>query len=363
LTRPSPRIAGIDLARALALLGMVFVNYKYLMEADENGDPLLLWLTDWIDGRPAAAFVILAGVGISLLKNYSLKANGFQPFARPYATILKRAVFLFFFGLMFSRIWYADILHFYGAYFALALFLVDAPAYFLVTLSSAALVTTLLFSSHFTFTALPKIESVWEPGFWTQKGFLEDLFVNGCYPVFPWIVYLLIGIWLGRQNLENIRLQKKILLFAALGVVFAEVFAWLVENVLITDSTIEIIPLLIFFLDTSPFSSSILSVFSAAGTALLVIVMSIKVAKKAGASKWLKPFLATAQMSLTLYIVHIAIFQLIQMIVGQGEINSRLEVAWISAAVFCILAIPFANFWVNHFGRGPFEKILRWVSK
>ena len=99
LSLSSPCIAGYDLARAIAFLGMVFVNYKYLMEADQYGDPLLLWLTDWIDGRPAATFVILAGIGISLLKNFGLKTNRFQPFARPYSTIFKRAAFFFLFVL------------------------------------------------------------------------------------------------------------------------------------------------------------------------------------------------------------------------------------------------------------------------
>ena len=57
------RIAGFDLARAIALLGMVFVNFKYLMKADDFEYPWLLWLSDWLDGRPAATFVILAGIG------------------------------------------------------------------------------------------------------------------------------------------------------------------------------------------------------------------------------------------------------------------------------------------------------------
>ena len=34
------RIAGYDLARAIALLGMVFVNVKYQMEAEDYGTAL-----------------------------------------------------------------------------------------------------------------------------------------------------------------------------------------------------------------------------------------------------------------------------------------------------------------------------------
>ena len=225
---PHSRIAGYDLARALALLGMVFVNYKYLMEVDEYGAPWMLWLSSWLDGRPAVTFVILAGIGMSLLKTYCLRAGGYHPFAKPYSTIFKRAIFLFFFGLLFSRIWYADILHFYGVYFTAAVFLVNASDRIIFTLAGAALIISMFFAIHFNFVALPTIDSVWDPNFWTQKGFLEDLFVNGSYPVFPWIVYFLIGIWLGRKNLSNNQLQKKILMISCLGIVFCEAIAWLV---------------------------------------------------------------------------------------------------------------------------------------
>lgn len=363
ITRGASRIAGYDLARAIALLGMVFVNFKYLMEANDTGAPGLLWLSNWIDGRPAVTFVVLAGIGISLLKNSSQAGPRINLFAKPYATILKRATFLFLLGLFFSRIWYADILHFYGFYFAVSIFLVNLSNRILFSLSGIALICALLFAIYYNFVVFPKIDSVWDPEFWTQKGFLEDLFANGCYPVFPWIIYFMFGIWLGRQNLSDCRMQKKILTLSALAIVFSELFAWLVKHMLITESTLEKLPLLIFFSDTSPFSSPILSVFSAGGTALLVILSSIKLAKKAGSGRWMAPFLAAAQMPLTLYIAHIGIIQLARMISDRVDQKTPLEFAWIWATILCLLALMFAHYWVRHFGRGPLEKILRWVSK
>ena len=190
------RIAGFDLARALALLGMVFVNFKYQMAADQYGNQWLLGLSDWLDGRPAVTFVILAGVGISLFKTYSPSTGVFHPFIKPYSTILKRAMFLFFLGLLFSLIWYADILHFYGVYFMAAVFLVNASDRTIWTLAGAVLILSLFLAIPSHFAALPIINSIWDPKFWTQEGFLVDLFVNGSYPVFPWIVYFLIGLWL-----------------------------------------------------------------------------------------------------------------------------------------------------------------------
>ena len=360
---PPARIAGYDVARAIAFLGMVFVNYKYQMGADQYGVEWLLVLSDWLDGRPAVMFVILAGVGMSLLKACRPGTGEFHPFAKPCSMILRRAIFLFFTGLLFSRIWYADILHFYGVYFIAAIFLVNASDRMIWTVACVALFFSLLLQTYFHFAGLATIDSVWDPQFWTRMGFFGDLFVNGSYPVFPWIFYFILGIWLGRKNLSDSSLQKKILLIAGLCIVYCELIAWLVQNVLIPESNFDHMRVLLFFADTSPFSRSLISIASASGTALLVIVLSIQVADKVGPSKWLRPFAATAQMSLTLYILHIGIFQLFLQISGLGKMDNCLEFALLWAAIFCLVAIPFSYYWVGHFGRGPIEKILRWVSK
>jgi uncharacterized membrane protein YeiB len=359
---PANRIAGYDLARALALLGMIFVNFRYQMQADEYGAPWLLKLANLIDGRPAVTFVILAGAGLSLLNAYSRKTNGFHPLQKPCSTILKRSAFLFIIGLLFTRIWHADILHFYGFYFAVAVLLVNASGRILLIISIALLGASFLLSLQFNFITLPKIESVWDPNFWTQKGFLEDLFVTGCYPVFPWMVYFLIGMWLGRQNLADTRLQKRILQIAVFGLLSSEALAWVVGHVLISESYLDKIPLIVLFQDTDPFSSSLLAIFSAGGTALVVIVLCTIVAEKAGRSRWMTPFLATARMTLTLYLAHIGICQLFLIVIDRYDMEQPLIFAWLCAAVFCIMTLSFANLWISRYGQGPFEKLMRWVS-
>jgi uncharacterized membrane protein YeiB len=150
---------------------------------------------------------------------------------------------------------------------------------------------------------------------------------------------------------------------AVAGIVYCEIIAWLVANVLIDEFKSDSLVLLTLFSDTSPFSLSLISIFSASGTALVVIVLSIKLADKAGPSRWLRPFVATAQMSLTLYILHIGIFELFIRVSGLGERDNTLEFAWIWAVIFCLFALTFSYWWVAHFGRGPIEKILRWVSQ
>ena len=58
------RILGYDIARALAIIGMVIVNFKIVMGADEHGPHWLLSFASLFEGRAAATFVVLAGVHV-----------------------------------------------------------------------------------------------------------------------------------------------------------------------------------------------------------------------------------------------------------------------------------------------------------
>src|SRR5688572_18078284 len=64
---PVPRLEGFDLARGLAVFGMVTVHFVLVMTQDAPPSPWAKWLLDALDGRPAATFVLLAGMGVSLM--------------------------------------------------------------------------------------------------------------------------------------------------------------------------------------------------------------------------------------------------------------------------------------------------------
>lgn len=53
----SPRIIGLDIARAFAIIGMVIVNFKITMGAEEGGPRWLRTFAALFDGRAAATFV------------------------------------------------------------------------------------------------------------------------------------------------------------------------------------------------------------------------------------------------------------------------------------------------------------------
>ena len=108
------RIVGIDLARFVAIAGMVLVNVTVVMGGTEEGGGWLGSLERGMQGRAAALFVLLAGIGCSIMA----RDDGRLESAR--RRILRRAVFLLAIGYAWQLVWSGDILHFYGFYFLVA---------------------------------------------------------------------------------------------------------------------------------------------------------------------------------------------------------------------------------------------------
>jgi uncharacterized protein len=139
---PKRRVGGIDLARSLAFLGMVFVNFRTtLVPSSEAGDRgWLTWLDSRLDGRAAATFVTLAGVGVSLMSSRARATGDPKELGRVRGVLVRRAAFLFAVGLLYWPIWPADILHVYGVFLAVGALLLTAPDRWLLTIAAALVV-------------------------------------------------------------------------------------------------------------------------------------------------------------------------------------------------------------------------------
>ncbi|MCG7379846.1 hypothetical protein MH215_22860 [Paenibacillus sp. ACRSA] len=55
------------MARALAVIGMILVNYKRAMNAQSAEPEWLQMATGAFEGRASVLFVVLAGIGVSLM--------------------------------------------------------------------------------------------------------------------------------------------------------------------------------------------------------------------------------------------------------------------------------------------------------
>ena len=198
------RLVGLDVARCLALLGMVATHV--LDPRTPDGD---LTFGQWLaGGRASALFAVLAGVSIALMTGGREPVRGRERALRS-AGLALRAVLIATLGLVLGALesGVAVILTYYGVLFLLGLPFVGLRARTLAVLAAAWVVLAPVVS-HLVRPDLP------ERGFASPTfGQLHDpgqlageLLLTGYYPVFPWLAYLIVGMALGRADLRDPRL-------------------------------------------------------------------------------------------------------------------------------------------------------------
>ena len=352
------RIVGYDLARALAVFGMVLVNYKIAMGAQQNGPVWLVDLAGLIDGRAAALFVVLAGVGISLLSQAGRVGKDPERVSKDRRTLLRRALFLFVVGTLYTSIYSADILHFYGLYIAVAAFALTTSARRL-WVSSVGLV--ILFVA---LCLLLDYEQGWNwktleyQGLWTPSGAFRHLFFNGFHPVVPWLGFLFAGMLIGRQDMGDSAVRRRVLVWGVGVALIAECASRILLRVLLRDAGAEEAETLVAVFGTGPMPPLPLYMLAAGGTASAIIAASVTLGQRCGSRPWLRPFVATGQLALTLYVAHVLVGMAILESMGRLE-NQTLPFALLAATVFCAASVAFSSVWRDRFKRGPLEAIMR----
>jgi uncharacterized membrane protein len=198
--QPVPRVVGVDVARALALLGMMSVHL--LAEVQEDGRLTPAFLVS--AGRASALFAVLAGVGLALA------TGGSRPRLTPRgpvtAATLTRAVLVAVVGLVLASLSppVAVILTNYGLLFVVGCAVLGARRR---TLLSAACVWVVVapLANHALRQHLPTGPGA-QPSLLTLDEPLEmltHLLLTGYYPVLLWTPYLLVGLAVGRMRLDD----------------------------------------------------------------------------------------------------------------------------------------------------------------
>jgi hypothetical protein len=271
------RVVGLDLARFLALIGMM-AAHVWNERLPEGGPTLALTL---VQGRAAALFAVLAGIGVVLsmrrylggvdgsgrgsdgraaARNRSAKTasssessesskspGSFELFGAPRGmapairALLARGAVVMAIGLTVGLVdsGIAIILVFYGASFWLTIPFLRLRAGALVGVAVLWAVVWPVVSFGI------RTEWLTDTGFanpsWTNLGdpqFVPDLFVTGVYPVFTWIVYLLVGMAVGRLVLvarasaeqDGGRMLRRLALRLTLGGAAAAFTGWALSS-------------------------------------------------------------------------------------------------------------------------------------
>lgn len=354
------RIPGFDLARAYAIFGMFIVNFNTVFGSQKDETIAGKCLT-LFNGNSSTIFVILAGMGVALMTNrhvYSMEEK-----KQLRSIIVKRSWFLFVFGLLFFIWWPADILHFYGAYMHIAAIVLFIHKKYYFWMAGAAILIFHALLAIIPFEEGWNFDTLQYKGFFTIQGFLRNTFYNGWNPVFPWLAYFMLGMWLGRLPWQEASTKRRLFVTGLIFFVATEILQLLATHQLFTKD-------LNFYITADYLPPFLPFMLSTASFGIMVIVACMAIGEKFADTRWIKYFTATGRMTLTHYVSHLTIGLLaLATFTGRQLTSITLEGAALSpylillfSVEFFALSIGFSVWWSRKFSQGPLEMLMRKIT-
>jgi uncharacterized membrane protein YeiB len=348
-----PRLPGPDVVRALALTGVVLMNFHgYLII--RSGDRGSGWAAELFDPwtgpmstRFAATFVLVAGVGVTLMTN-RCRATG-RGIDEMRWRLARRGLALYIGGLLLEEVWPGTIIPYYGAMFVLAALMFTLRSGWLVAIAVGSVVAAWAIRWWRWEQELAGDSSAWltDPSSNEVQGYAYDLFVNGTHPLFPWLVFLCCGMLLARA------FDTHWWRAAALAGGFALIA---LANIVNSTATTNFQML---FLSTEPYDRGAVYAASALGTALIAYTVIDWLAERFTVA--LDPLRRAGQMTLTLYLAHVVVYEF--MVNQWGLIRpAGLDLALTFALTFWVVGIMAAVAWSRRFGVGPAERLYRAIG-
>lgn len=355
-TAARDRIIDLDVARAVALVGVVVMNYwGYLvLDGSPQGTSFVNRVFDpWtgpLSTRFATVFVMVAGMGITLMTNRSRGRGDKLARSDDRWKLVRRAVLLYSFGYLFDWIWGGTILFFYGAFFFAGALLFTLRGRWLALIGAASAVAATLLQLWKFQREQGGHSTAWlfSPSARSPRGLLFDTFVNGTHPLLPWLAFLCLGMILGR--LLPLRVELRII-GAFLGIMLA-IFSHLIHGAAATTK------LLAIMLGDGPYSRSLVYTIGTIGSSVAAFCIIGTVAELTRHSRVTQWFAAAGRTTLTIYVLHALVFNLLVHDLGWVR-PTGLDTAWVMSGAFWVMAILTAGAWQRRFGMGPLERVYR----
>jgi hypothetical protein len=327
------RITGVDVARGLAVLGMLTAHVG-------PGEPDSPWpwsLTQVADGRSAALFVLLSGISVALISGGPDPVLGTRR-VQARTKLLVRAFGVLGIGVVAVLLGtpVVVILPTYAVLFAAAVPLLGASPRRLLT---GAVVVALVG---------PVLRLALEPAFARLPGRAwTDLLVGEYYPAVVWFAYVLVGLAVGRSDLRDRGVRLRLLGVGTGLAVLGHGASAVLTRTLDPGTGLGAL------VTTEPHSSSPLEVVANTGVGLAVLALCLLVAD--AAPRLVAPVAATGALALTAYTVQlVGIAALGSAVVWEPDV-----VTWLA---FLVVTLAGCWLWRAAFGRGPLERALHTLA-
>lgn len=341
------RLAGIDLARGLAVFGM-FAAHLLVIDPFDPTQPLT-WL-DVVNGRSSILFATVAGVSIALMTGRAGSA-GTQPLSGRSLTVARRrlavrAAILWAIGMMLSApgVPVFVILQAYGILFLLALPLVRLSVRTLWMLAaSIALVVPWV---------LPSIDTaLLNAG---EVGGDLVLLLGWQYPFPLWAAFMIAGLAAARSDLRAWRTQVALVAAGATCAIVA-----------LAASAFSSVPRGSYLgrvLSDEAHSGGVFEAVGSGGFALAVIGLCLLICRTPMRVAVL-PIRAVGGMPLTAYVGQIVAWG-IWASLSLGDVHDlagfrALQPFW----PFVLATLVFCTAWAVFLGRGPLERALGFATR
>ncbi|MFC9789267.1 heparan-alpha-glucosaminide N-acetyltransferase domain-containing protein [Rhodococcus sp. NPDC127528] len=377
-SRRAVRLTGVDLARGLAVLGMIAVHS--LLDATDDGEPTFMYRIS--AGHAAAMFAVLAGVAIAFLSGRGQVTRG--PRATGItAALAARAAVIGLIGLTlgYTHVDYGVvILTYYAVMFLLAIPLIflstRTVAVVAVAVTGLAPVVSQLVRPH-----LPEVlarQISWETLLHKPFDTASQLLFTGEFPALVWMSYICVGIVVGRMDLRSVRTSTILAGVGAVLFVLAQAVSWTLLHPfeglthLMSLSDPDTVEELIAFggdgwvpTDTwwwmsvaTPHTGTALDLTATIGSSLLGLGLCLLLfqIRRPGLERVVRimtsPLVAIGTMSLTVYVAHIAFINSDFDVYGPWEGYLR------QLLVMAVAAVA----WRATAGRGPLEGLVTSIT-
>lgn len=380
---PNARLTGIDLARGIAIIGMIAVHS--LVAYTEDGQPTLIYTLS--AGHSSALFAMLAGVSIAILTGRAQLPRSRTSLGM-VAALAVRALLIGLIGLAmgYTDIDYAVvILTYYAVMFVLAIPLAYLSSRALVVITIVgALVVPLL--SQLLRPSLPDNQDAqisWGAVLHDPGQTMIRIMITGEFPVIIWMAYVSMGLVVGRLALHLARTAAYLAVTGTILAALSTVVSWMLlqpfggqaaieASTVMTPGEDSVQDILAFGADgttpsdswwwlatNAPHTGTTLDLLSTGGSALATLGLCLLIfhlpwPRLGRAVRLLvAPLVAVGTMSLTVYVAHLVF------------LNSDFDVygPWSGYLRQLLVIFVFALLWKASAGRGPLEGLIRATTR